>query len=290
MAIVNPPNDTGYFGWAYDGVDHSIAGTGGPECRDFISPKQKLIETTVFILISILEMAWAYPRLQVPDKVPYTERFNAGSKRLLLVIMCLTYGIELGFKFATRQMIWILNPCHLVTMVQIYLLAAPPTKLTMALFRMHMHMFSGATLALIFPVVNTRLLPFETAVYWIQHGMIIVIPFYLMRIGGPFKTEALKDMNWMIFTCGVLYFIYWCPIQYAAYVSWVNINSMICPAVSDPFYGPWYRIYHGTLQGVLIAIHGKTYTAIAKIFLPPQVESIQNGQEVDTTNGHAKIH
>ena len=42
-------------------------------------------------------------------------------------------------------------------MFQIYLLVAPPNRVTMALFRVHVHCLNGATIALIFPVVNTRL-------------------------------------------------------------------------------------------------------------------------------------
>jgi hypothetical protein len=40
---------------------------------------------------------------------------------------------------------------------QIYLLAAAPSKAVTAAFRLHMHMLTGAPIAILFPVINTRL-------------------------------------------------------------------------------------------------------------------------------------
>lgn len=48
----------------------------------------------------------------------YYEEVPAG-KQILLVVMTLILGLELGFKFASRSVIYILNPCHIITMIQV---------------------------------------------------------------------------------------------------------------------------------------------------------------------------
>ena len=52
------------------------------------------------------------------------------------------------------------------------------------LFRFQTYWISGATIAIIFPVLNTRHLPFEVASYYIHHALMLVTPLYLMRLGG----------------------------------------------------------------------------------------------------------
>lgn len=112
--------DESYFSWAYAGVNNTLAGNGGPDCIAAVPALQRALETILFTTIGLLEIYVAYPhiRLQATPVVPST--MHRAGRRLLIAFMCLTFGIELGFKFATRQMIWILNPCHLVTMIQVY--------------------------------------------------------------------------------------------------------------------------------------------------------------------------
>ncbi|GFN85946.1 transmembrane protein 164 [Plakobranchus ocellatus] len=136
-----PPKNVdqvGWLDWTYKGVDHSFPGNGGPECRDFLSLSQRYWESLAASLVAILALVLAYPRLRLPPRTRPCDPSSCKSgtktsatvaevatvyepvgKRILLLLMCLTFGIELGFKFATRQMIWIGNPCHLATMMQV---------------------------------------------------------------------------------------------------------------------------------------------------------------------------
>lgn len=108
----------GLVNWAYDGVDYSLPGNGGEECVNFLDLRQRVWESAFASCFAFIVMIWGYTKVQLPPLK--TENYvEPISKRILLVLMCLTFGTELGFKFATRQMIWILNPCHLVTMLQV---------------------------------------------------------------------------------------------------------------------------------------------------------------------------
>jgi hypothetical protein len=49
---------------------------------------------------------------------------------------------------------------------QIFCLAAPPSKLVTTVFRLHLHMLSGAPIAILFPVINTRLVSILCLEVW----------------------------------------------------------------------------------------------------------------------------
>ncbi|XP_035828391.1 transmembrane protein 164, partial [Aplysia californica] len=259
--------EEGWFDWAYKGVDHTLPGNGGVECRDFLSVSQRCWESVIASAVAVLALIVAVPRLRLPWRLSCTyQKPEPVGKRLLLLLMCLTFGVELGFKLATRQMIWIGNPCHLATMMQIFILAAPPSRIVTSAFRLHMHMLTGAPIAILFPVINTRLLPFETGVYFLQHVLMLIIPFYLMKTGDPFIPEELFDFSWPMVSFGFLFIYHFLPLQLLAYVSQVNLNNMLCPAVSDPFHGKYYRLFAIAHQFILIPCQGKLFVLIAKAF------------------------
>jgi len=111
-----------WLSWTYAGVDPKLPGNGGPECLEFLSPSQKLIETVFYVTVGVFAVSYAWPRLNVSECKNVSvlgSSVDSVGRRLMLLVMCITFGVEIGFKLATRQLIWILNPCHLVTMMQV---------------------------------------------------------------------------------------------------------------------------------------------------------------------------
>ncbi|XP_049857192.1 transmembrane protein 164 [Schistocerca gregaria] len=254
------------FEWVADGVDISVLSYGGPECIAFLSPQMKLLDTLLAFGIACFLINNGYRNISLPDKSVY-ERNDRGGKRLLLIMVCLIWGIELGFKFATRTMIYLLNPCHVTTAAQIYLLSAPPSKAVTSVFRIHLNFLNGAVLAFMFPVTETRLLPFEASIYWIQHSMMLIVPYYLLRLGGVYNIEKLSDFNWCYLSYGLNLIYHFGVLQTCSFWSGININHIMCPIGVDPFYGQYYRIATIIHEGILCPLVSKTYCVLAAFFL-----------------------
>lgn len=257
------------FHWTYAGVDVGIPGTGGPECMSYLDPTTLTTEALCATVMAgfFLWWAWRAPRgLVLPLESSYMPRESA-TRRGLLLAHVLVFGAECGFKLATKTLIWLVNPCHVITMTQIILLAFPATPLTTALYRIHLHMMNGPLLALIFPVLNTRLLPNEQLIYYVQHVFILLLPLFLMKEGGVFTHEPYNNFSWAMVSFALQSTYHFIVLQYISLSIGINLDNMICPAVSDPFNGPHYRKFAYVHQMLMILFLGKCMTYLYQTFL-----------------------
>lgn len=104
--------------WAYVGVNITVAGNGGPECANYLTWKTRIFETVVILFCMCLLIKWGLKTLS-PLDVCCTETCDPTGKRILLVLMTLIWGIEIGFKFSSKTLIFLLNPCHITTALQV---------------------------------------------------------------------------------------------------------------------------------------------------------------------------
>ncbi|CAH8830849.1 unnamed protein product [Trichobilharzia szidati] len=246
------------FYWTYVGVNTSIEGAGGPRCVEYISSRRKFIESVFICIVFSYTAYWSRTRLNVG--VPRQCKEPLKLRQIILVIHSFAFGVELGFKLATRTLIWILNPCHIITMLQILFLASSSPTLTTTLFRIHIYLMNGPLLALTFPILNTRFLPFERVIYFIQHFLIILIPACFLNQNSEFSVEPINDLSWMLFALSAQILYHFLILQPIALLTGVNLNNILCPAVSDPFPGPNYRMWAVFHQSVMVFVVGKIFT------------------------------
>ncbi|XP_003703446.1 transmembrane protein 164 isoform X1 [Megachile rotundata] len=254
------------FEWAYDGVNASIPRNAGPECAYYISPKRRIVETVFISIVTIILLIWGYKRINLPTKISYANHDRVG-KRILLMIMSLVLGIEIGFKFTSRTVVYILNPCHITTAAQLYLLIADPSPMVTAVFRIHLNFLNGPLLAYLFPETESRRIFADKAMYYIQHGLMVVIPYYLLRIGGVYNVEPLSDMSWTVFSYGLNLAYHFWVLQCIALPIQVNLSHILCAAILDPFGGKYYRVWTMVHQGILCPLLCKLFCYSSDYFL-----------------------
>ena len=96
--------------------------------------------------------------------------------------------------------------------------------------------------ACIFPVTNTLFLPGEVFTFWLEHVLLLAIPVYLL-IENISKPEDFTGIS-SIFTFYGYYYIYNLLIcQPLTMLTKANVNNVLCPAITDPFAGPHYRLH-----------------------------------------------
>lgn len=251
--------------WAYSGVNTTVPRNAGPECAEYLSPTRRRIETVIVLIAAVGLFEWGYNRISLPTAA-YIRR-DRGGRRALLVLMSIIWGMEIGYKFSSKTVIYLLNPCHVTTAIQIYLLAASPNNIVTAVFRIHLYLLNGPLLAFIFPETDTRILPLEAAIYWIQHGLMFVVPYYLLRLGGVYNVEEISDFSWSAVSYSLNVFYHFVVLQIIAVPTMVNLNHMLCPAILDPFEGPYYRLFATLHQALLCPLLCKLFCLVAAFFL-----------------------
>ena len=101
----------------YGGIRPEIPGHGGEECANYLPPYQLIGETLLSTTIMIVVGGLGVRTLTMPKVFPKHE--DLASKRFLLVFMCLMFGIELGYKITNRSVLYLMNPCHVATAIEV---------------------------------------------------------------------------------------------------------------------------------------------------------------------------
>jgi hypothetical protein len=77
-------------------------------------------------------------------------------------------NVQRSYKLQVGSLIYFINPCHLITAIQICILCSPVSRRSLTLYYLSVNLMFGPLTAVLLPVLNTRVIRGEQAVYWIQ--------------------------------------------------------------------------------------------------------------------------
>jgi len=77
----------------------------------------------------------------------------------------------------------------------------------------------GPLTAILFPVTECLHLPFEAQTYWIQHLLLVIVPFYLILVDKDrkgkksYSTQDCFDWSWTLKSFGIWGLYHWIVLQ-----------------------------------------------------------------------------
>lgn len=107
------------WSWIYEGVNASVPRNAGPECASYLTMKRHCIECLLVVFICAFLLKTAIARTKPLPEIFVFHTIMPKGKNLLLISMTFTLGLELGFKLSSRSVIYILNPCHITSLIQV---------------------------------------------------------------------------------------------------------------------------------------------------------------------------
>jgi len=201
---------------------------GGPVCASTVPFILNVIEMVGFGFFGILiYRRLATTRMNLGPLAVYSEKSDTLDK-VIGVILTIVFTAEVSYKIITQKVMFLLQPCHIITAIMIYCLFSR-SRTSDWLFTMSMGCMFGPVSAMILPETSCLRLPFEVEVYWIQHSIICSLPVYFLSRHSGKIAYFEHDWTWILSSAifaVIFHFIILSPI---AVVTEVNINFLLCP-------------------------------------------------------------
>ena len=246
------------------GLDCSFDGWCGQNCYDFTDERQKITDLSACALLGGLGLLCAITSTSTASQTP---RFKEWTRSTILVLFSFVFGMEVMLKCIQKDMIFLLQECHVLSALYIFILCVLPFKsfqsISKNLVETVAPMSYGPIGALIYPATYARTAPLSHFSYNTQHVFLILTPIYLLTafpdVVRPFNVNAIAKS----YTFKMIFSAFSLLVSVATSA---NINLTLCPFSTFPLQTKNYRLH---LITACIFLHTFTwilYQFIAQLF------------------------
>jgi hypothetical protein len=240
---------------------------GGQECLEYMTLKFRLGITIIACTLYAFILRYTYKKLEseiLTDSKPIKPA-NLFEKFLgwLCVVI---FFIQVSYKINSGQLIFILNPCHTVTLVEAYLLIRPNGLRERTVYTVLMNTLFSPWIALVFPVTTGLDAPFEVHMFWVEHMLCAVVNPLVLSLSHRYYNKATIRFRNHLFAHSMFGFYQRLVLFPLSMITHANLNFTLCAAEIDPF-EPFVGIWYYIISDLYIFIGGEIFHKIVKILL-----------------------
>jgi len=157
------------------------------------------------------------------------------------------------YKFPQGKGIFLLNPCHIVLLIEAYLLLVHKSRKQNVLFANFVSLLFSPWCGIIFAVDIGLHAPYEVEMYWFEHILSAVINPLILVIGGRYRDRQFFDFRYRLIGFAFFSLYHRAVLLPVALGTWANVDQTLCHAESDPFY-PYFGKYYYLMADFYIQI------------------------------------
>ncbi|KAL4492477.1 hypothetical protein ABPG72_005612 [Tetrahymena utriculariae] len=230
---------TYYYGGIYSDTYEEFS-DGGPKCAAAMENQFRITVSAISATINclIIYLAWNKIKNSRELDLKLVKNLKPSLFEKCIGFLCFaTYIVMASYKFYTGRGVFMHNPCHYVLLFSGILLTTEKTKVKAVIFVSYIRWLYGPITALVFPVTNGMVLPWEEEFFWIEHYLAAFIgPLCLTLCGryGFFKMSFwdLLVHQYFGFAIHILYMRFIMVPQ--SMLTWANLNFTLCHPECDP--------------------------------------------------------
>lgn len=150
----------------------------------------------------------------------------------------LSIGIFLlhcSYKSSSKQLIFIMNPCHVLGLIQGYLLISPSGLTQRKIYTVLINTLFSPWIAIFFPVTVGLPGPYEVPMFWVEHFLCALINPLILSLTHRYYTPATISVRNHLFAHTVFGVYQRFILLPLSHVTEANLNFTLCAAHTDPF-------------------------------------------------------
>lgn len=221
---------------------------GGPTCFKELSVGYRV---TVALGMAVFQLLVLWFSLnQVRKKYPKKQEALGKIKPHPIEVFfgycaILVFAIQAVYKLSSGKGIFLLNPCHVVLLMEAYVLIFDKTEKSQVMYANVVSLLFSPVCGILYAVDIGLHLPFEREMYWVEHYLgAIIIPLAL-SISGRYHERKFFHPYYRLIGFAFFSLYHRLVLLPFALATWANIDQTLCHCETDPFYstfGDWYYL------------------------------------------------